>query len=79
MAAVMPDGWLKDPHSRNVLHFQRDPKDTFWCQQVIVDKGEPIPGQPALLKTRMKLDRKRAVRKWFELQREGWTSVGPQW
>jgi hypothetical protein len=75
----MSDGWLKDPETRNVLRFQRDPKDTFWCQQVIIDKGEPIPGQPALLKTRERLDRKAAVRRWFDLQRSGWVSVEPQW
>jgi hypothetical protein len=79
MDKTMPDGWIKDPNSRNVLRFQRDPKDTFWCQQVIIDKGEPIPGQPALLKTRQRLDRKRAVNRWHQLRKAGWKVVEPQW
>jgi len=40
----MPDSWLKDFNSQNVLRFQCDPKDTFWSQQVIIDKTEPSPG-----------------------------------
>jgi hypothetical protein len=58
----VPDGWIKDPNSRNVLRFQRDSVDTFWCQQVIVDKGKPIPWEPGLLKTREWLDHKTAVK-----------------
>ena len=75
---MVADGWIKDPNSRNVLRFQRDPKDTYWSQQVTIDRGEPIPGPPALLKRRDRLNRKTAVKCWQQLRKAGWRVVESQ-
>jgi hypothetical protein len=72
------DGWLKAPKGRNVLRFHRDPSARYEAL-IFVDLGEPIPGQPALLKRRERLPRKYAVKKWKKLLKEGWGRVEPQW
>jgi hypothetical protein len=44
-----------------------------------VDKGEPIEGQPALLKTMKRVHRDEAVKEWKALIKAGWKPVEPQW
>jgi hypothetical protein len=73
------EGWLQEPGGRNVLRFHRDPVETYWSRYVFIDKGEPIPGEPALLKTRERLDRKAATKRWLALLKAGWRRVDPQW
>ncbi len=46
---------------------------------ILIDLGEPMPGQPALLKRRERVPRKQAVEQWKMLQKEGWGRVEPQW
>jgi alkylated DNA repair dioxygenase AlkB len=73
------DGWLQEPGGRNVLRFHRDPESSYWTQYVFIDKGEPIPGQPPLLKTRQRVVRRLATERWHELLKAGWRRVEPQW
>jgi hypothetical protein len=73
------DGWLREPNGSNVLRFHRDPVESYWSRHVFIDKGEPIPGQPPLLKTRTRLERKAAVAHWHQLIKAGWRPVSPQW
>jgi hypothetical protein len=54
------DGWLMAPNERNVLRFHRDPTARYEAL-IFVDLGEPIPGQPPLLKRRERVPRKQAV------------------
>ena len=75
---LLMDGWLKAPKGRNALRFHRDPSARYEAL-IFVDLGEPIPGQPALLKRRERLPRKYAVKKWKKLLKEGWGRVEPQW
>ena len=75
----MADGWLQEPRGRNVLRFHRDPDRGYWTDYIFVDKGEPIPGQSALLKTRERLVRKAATKHWHALVKAGWRRVEPQW
>jgi hypothetical protein len=72
------DGWLKSPDRRNVLRFHRDPSARYEAL-IFIDLGEPIPGQPALLKRRERLPRKQAVERWEKLQKAGWKRVEQQW
>ena len=46
---------------------------------VFVDTGLPIPGQPPLLKTRVRLHRDVAVKLWRDLLKAGWKPVEPLW
>lgn len=71
------DGWLQEPNGRNVLRFHRDPSAQYQAA-VFIDRGEPIPGQPALRKRRSRLSRKQAVEQWQTLQKAGWRRVVPQ-
>ena len=73
------DGWLRQPGGLNCLRFHRDPVESYWCRYVFVDKGEPIEGQPALLKTRKRVQRDQAIKEWKALIKAGWTPVEPQW
>ena len=72
------EGWLQEPKARNVLRFHRDPSARNEAL-ILIDLGESIPGQPALLKRRERLPRKQAVEQWKKLQKEGWRRVEPQW
>jgi hypothetical protein len=69
------------PNGRNVLRFHRVPSARYEAL-FFIDFGEPIPGQPALLKRRdrrERLPRKHAVEQWKKLLKEGWCCVEPQW
>ena len=72
------EGWLKAPDGRNVLRFHRDQTARYEAL-IFVDHGEPLPGQPALLKRRERVPRKHAVEQWKKLQKEGWSRVESQW
>ena len=72
------EGWLQEPKGCNVLRFHRDPSARYEAL-IFIDLGEPIPGQPALLKRRERLPRKQAVEQWKKLQKEGWRRVELQW
>ncbi|WP_216904465.1 DUF1651 domain-containing protein [Synechococcus sp. CCY 9618] len=72
------DGWLQAPDGRNVLRFHRDLTARYEAL-ILIDLGEPLPGQAALLKRRERLPRKQAVEQWRKLQMEGWSRVEPQW
>lgn len=72
------EGWLQEPNGRNVLRFHRDPAARYEAY-VFIDRGEPFTGQPALLKRRERLVRKRAVEQWKKLLKAGWRRVEPQW
>jgi hypothetical protein len=76
---VVADGWLQEPIGPNVLRFHRDPDRGYWTDYIFVDKGEPISGQPPLLKTRERRDRKRATERWHALLKAGWKRIGAQW
>ena len=73
------DGWLRQPGGLNCLRFHRDPVESYLCRYVFVDKGEPIEDQPALLKTRKRVQRDQAVNEWKALIKAGWKPVEPQW
>ena len=73
------DGWLRQPDGPNCLRFHRDPVESYWCRYVFLDKGEPIEDQPALLKTRKRVQRDQAVKEWKALIKAGWRPVEPQW
>nr|WP_254216806.1 DUF1651 domain-containing protein [Synechococcus sp. CCY 9618] len=65
-------------NGRNVLRFHRD-RTARYEALIFIDFGEPIPGQPALLKRRERLPRKHAVEQWKKLLKGGWCRVEPQW
>ena len=68
-----------DKKSTATKRFHRDEKSWHREPYVFVDSGRPIPGQPALLKTRDYLHLREATVEWKRLRLEGWTSVKPQW
>ncbi|MCP9799906.1 DUF1651 domain-containing protein [Synechococcus sp. RedBA-s] len=72
------DGWLQESSGRNVLRFHRDHTARYEAY-VFIDRGEPIAGQPALLKRRERLSRKRAIEHWQKLLQAGWRRVEAQW
>ena len=72
-------GWLQDPKTKNCLRFHRDAKSWSQYPKVFIDSGRPLPGQPALLKSRQYLDLLDAKKLWFQLKQDGWQRVGPQW
>lgn len=63
------DGWFREPDGRNGLGFHRDPSAGYEAM-IFIDRGEPIPGQPALLKWRERVPRKQAVEQRIELLKE---------
>ncbi|MFL0778152.1 MAG: DUF1651 domain-containing protein [Prochlorococcus sp.] len=85
-AAVIPkeklmqkQGWLQDPITTNTKKFHADQKSWHQTPMVFVDSGRPIPGQPALLKTRQYLHKTEATKMWQQLLGKGWQIVTPQW
>lgn len=68
------EGWLQEPKGRNVLRFHRDPCARYEAY-VFIDRGEPITAQPALLRRRERLPRKRAIEQWQKLLQPGWRRV----
>ena len=77
--AMAVQGWIQDPKSRQAKRFHRDEKSWSQDPMVFVDTGVPIPGQPPLLKTRVRLHRRAAVQLWQELRNAGWKPVGALW
>jgi hypothetical protein len=72
------DDWLQAPDGRNIFRFRRDPAAHYEAV-VFFDQGEPISGQPALLKRWERLPHKQAVEQWQNLRQAGWKRVKPQW
>ena len=71
------EGWISN--GRHVLHFRPTRWDR-WCQQLEVTVGELLPDQPVpLLKRRLELSRKEALKLWSERRKEGWQPTKPQW
>ncbi|QEY32068.1 DUF1651 domain-containing protein [Synechococcus sp. RSCCF101] len=72
-------GWLQHPTSTETKRFHRD--TTHWTEtpMVFIDSGRPLPGQPALLKSRSYVHRDEATALWQRLRRQGWKPVAPQW
>jgi hypothetical protein len=51
-----------------------------WSQQLEVTVGELLPVQPVpLLKRRLELSRKEALKLWTEKRQQGWQITAPQW
>ena len=76
----MGEGWLIDRNKEWVCQFHRDEKDWLQDPKVFVDLGREMPGgEPALLKSRERLRRDAAERRWLELLRSGWSTTAPVW
>jgi hypothetical protein len=76
---MVRQGWLQDPVSGDTRRFQRDPSSWSQDLRVFIDHGRPLPGQPALLRTRQRLTYREATALWRSLRRQGWRPVPPQW
>ena len=77
--AMSRQGWIQDPHTQDTKRFHADEKNWKCDPHVFVDSGRPFPNQPALLSTRVHLQRDTADRLWLELLRVGWLPCRPQW
>jgi hypothetical protein len=49
------EGVIQDPATKETKRFHRDEKSWTRDPKVFVDTGEPVPEEPALLKTRVHL------------------------
>ena len=79
MPTMRKNGWLQDPLTTNTKRFHRDEKSWGRYPKVFIDTGRPLPGNHALLKSRIHVDMNEATDLWHKLQKEGWQSVTPQW
>ena len=74
------EGWLLDPESKWAYRFHRDEKSWIRDPMVFVDMGREMPGdEPPLLKTRQRLHKEQAQKKWVSLRKSGWERVDPLW
>ena len=73
-------GWLRSPEGKHILRFRSFPNpQAYWGTFTEIIKGELIPGQHPLLKTKRVVSREEALKEWKGLLKEGWKSVEQQW
>jgi len=72
-------GWIQDPATAHTKRFHRDEKSAPGDLRVFVDSGQPCPGRPPLLKTRVHLRHDVADTLWQVLVAVGWRPCEPQW
>ena len=74
------EGWLLHPETKWAYRFHRDEKSWIRDPMVFVDMGREMPqGEPPLLKTRERVHKDAAAKKWTSLQKSGWKRVDPLW
>ena len=74
------EGWLLHPETKWAYRFHRDEKSWIRDPMVFVDMGREMPqGEPPLLKTRERVHKDAAAKKWISLQKSGWKRVDPLW
>ena len=73
------EGFIQDPATKETKRFHRDEKSWGRDPKVFIDTGLPIPGEPPLLKKRVRMRRDAAEHLWKELQHVGWQQVDPCW
>ena len=65
-------GWLQSPNGKDTLRFRLYPSPTaYWATMTEIIKGELIPGQHPLLKTKRVVSREEALKEWKGLVKEG--------
>ena len=68
------------PETKWAYRFHRDEKSWIRDPMVFVDMGREMPGdEPPLLKTRQRLHKDQAQKKWVSLRKSGWERVDPLW
>ena len=71
------EAWNSD--GRQVLHFRPGRWDR-WSQRLEVTVGEILPDQSfPLLKKRLHLSRKEALKLWTEKRKQGWLQTTAEW
>ena len=73
------EGFIQDPATKETKRLHRDEKSWLRDPKAFVDTGIPLPGEPPLLKTSVRLRRDAAERLRKELQRVDWQQVDPCW
>ena len=73
------EGFIQDPATKETKRLHRDEKSWLRDPKAFVDTGIPLPGEPPLLKTSVRLRRDAADRLREELQRVDWQQVDPCW
>ena len=73
------EGFSQDPATKETKRFHLDEKSWLRDPKVFVDTGVSMPGEPPLLKTRVRLRRDAPEQLWKELCRVGWQPVNPCW
>ena len=76
----MAEGWLTDQNHFWSARFHSDSRSWHRDPYTFVDYGRQMPnGEPALLKSRQRIQREAAVELWRSLVRSGWKKTEPLW